>query len=125
MIKNISKGHTLLVKGPARITILEGKIDVFGKIFLPEKKTSSDLPTNNGVLIITGSQSYPLLAIDKSKLEIYTSVEDNLILVEENSISLRWIEIKDSIVKELKEITGTPLKIMVLGISSGKTTFIK
>lgn len=126
MIKNISKGHTLLVKGPARITVLEGKIDVFGKIFLPEKKTSSDLPTNNGsALIITGSQSYPLHAIDKSKLEIYTSVEDNLILLEENSISLRWIEIKDSIVKELKEITGTPLKIMVLGISSGKTTFIK
>ena len=126
MIKNINKGHTLLIKGPARITILEGKIDVFGKIYLPEKESSSDLPTNNrNVLIIPGAQSYPLYAINRSKLEIYTSIEENLKLIEENSISLTWIEIKDSIIKELKENTNAPLRIMVLGISSGKTTFIK
>ena len=54
MIKNINKGHTLLVKGPARITILEGKIDVFGKIYLPEKEkeeSSSSIEKEN-VLIV-------------------------------------------------------------------------
>ncbi|MFX1327147.1 MAG: Clp1/GlmU family protein [Promethearchaeota archaeon] len=126
MIKSISKGHTLLIKGPARVTVLEGKIDVFGKIFLAEKESSSNPPPNNrNVLIIPSAQSYPLYGLEKSKLEIYTNIEEFFKLIEENSISTEWIEIKDSILKVLKENTNAPLKIMVLGISSGKTTFIK
>ncbi len=123
MIKDVSKGHTLLVKGPARITLLEGKIDVFGKIFLPEKEESSSAGIND-VLIVPSAHSYPIYALEKSVLEIYTKNEDNLINIEENSISPIWNEIKDSIIKELKQ-KSTPIKIMVLGISSGKTTFIK
>ncbi|MFX1419589.1 MAG: Clp1/GlmU family protein [Promethearchaeota archaeon] len=126
MIKNVSKGQTLLIKGPARITLVEGKIDVFGKIFLPEKDTlSSEVSNQNGILIIPSAHSYPIYALEKSKLEIYISTEDNIIPIEENSISLKWSEIKDSIIKQLKENPNKPLKIMVLGISSGKTTFIK
>ncbi len=127
MIKNINKGHTLLVKGPARITILEGKIDVFGKIYLPEKEkeeSSSSIEKEN-VLIVPSAQCYPLFTVDNSKLEIYSNVEDNIIEVEENSISPKWIEIKDSIITEMTQNASKPLKIMVLGISSGKTTFIK
>jgi len=125
MIKNINKGHTLLTKGPARITLLEGKIDVFGKIFLPDKKNTPSNSTDENVLIVPSSQIYPLYAIDTSKLEIYTSFEDNLKEIEENSISEKWIEIKDSIIKQMKQNVNKPLKIMVLGTSSGKTTFIK
>ena len=124
MIKNIKKGHTLIVRGPARITLLDGKIDVFGKIFLPKKeKVKSESP--NEALIVPSAQIYPLYALEKSKLEIYTNTEENLKNIEENSISHKWSEIKDSIITELKEKPNTPLKIMVLGISSGKTTFIK
>ncbi|MFW9879639.1 MAG: Clp1/GlmU family protein [Candidatus Thorarchaeota archaeon] len=126
MIKNISKGHTLLIKGPARITLIEGKIDVFGKIFLPEKETgSSEITNQNGILIVPSAHSYPIYALEKSKLEIYIKTEDNIVSIEENSISFTWSEIKDSIIKPLKENPNKPLKIMVLGISSGKTTFIK
>jgi polynucleotide 5'-hydroxyl-kinase GRC3/NOL9 len=126
MIKNISKGHTLLVKGPARITLVEGKVEVFGKIFTPENEQSSSETTPvNDVLIIPSAQSYPIYGVEKSKLEVYTTIEDNLINIEEDSISSDWHEIKDSIIKKLKQNTGPPLKIMVLGISSGKTTFIK
>jgi len=125
MIKNIEKGHTLLVKGPARITLIEGKIDVFGKIYLPEKEKSSSKTNDDNFLIVPGSQVYPLYAIDKSKLEAYTNFEENLIDIEENSISPKWIEIKDSIIKEMTQNANKSLKIMVLGISSGKTTFIK
>ncbi len=121
MIKNINKGHTLLVRGPARITILEGKIDVFGKIYLPEKEKekekSSSLIDNKNVLIVPSAQSYPLFAVDNSKSEIYGNVEENLIDIEENSISHEWIEIKDSIIKEMTQNASKPLKIMVLGIS--------
>ena len=124
MIKDVSKGHTLLVKGPARITLVEGKVEVFGKIFIPEKSPSESSNLND-VLIVPSAQSYPIYAVEKSKLEIYTRTEDNLINIEENSISPDWSEIKDSIIKALKQNPGVPLKIMVLGISSGKTTFIK
>ncbi|MFX1501271.1 MAG: hypothetical protein ACFFDH_09955, partial [Promethearchaeota archaeon] len=123
MIKDINKGNTLLVKGPARITVLEGIIAVFGKKYLPEKKSSSVSPINNGgFLIIPGAQSYPLYAVEKSKLDIYTTIEENLEVIQENSISPKWIEIKDSIIKELNQNIRKPLKIIVLGISSGKTS---
>ena len=126
MIKNVSKGHTLLVKGPARITLVEGKVEVFGKIFTPEKEmTSSEVPYLNDVLIIPSAQSYPIYALEKSKLEVYTKYENNLLNIEESTISANWSEIKDSLLKALKQNRTVPLKIMVLGISSGKTTFIK
>ncbi len=125
MIKNIEKGHTLLVIGPARITLLEGKIDVFGKIFLPEKEKSSPELNDESVLIVPSAQSYPIFSIDDSKLEVYTNFKENLIEIEENSISPKWIEIKDAIIKDMTQNPNIPLKIMVLGISSGKTTFIK
>ncbi len=126
MIKNINKGQTLLIKGPARVTVLEGKIEVLGKLFRPEKESFNNPLTNNtNVLIIPSAQTYPLYGVEKSKLEIYTNIEEFVKLIEENSISNEWIEIKDLIIKALKENTNTPLKIMVLGISNGKTTFIK
>ena len=125
MIKSIEKGHTLLVKGPARITLLEGKIDVFGKIYLPEKETSSEKTEDKNFIIVPGAQVYPLYTIDDSKLDVYTNFEENLKEIEENSISPKWIEIKDAIIKEMTQNLNKPLKMMVLGISSGKTTFIK
>jgi polynucleotide 5'-hydroxyl-kinase GRC3/NOL9 len=126
MINDIKKGNTLLVKGPARVTVLEGIIDVFGKTYLPEIKSSSSSTTENeNFLIIPGAQSYPLYAVEKSKLDVYTTIEKNLEIIEENSISPKWIEIKNSIIDELNQNLRKPLKIMVLGISSGKTSFIK
>lgn len=128
MIKNIKKGTTLIVKGPARITLLEGKIDVFGKSIIPDEgagaKNISNVEDQN-VLIIPSAQSYPLYAQEQSKLEIYTSSSDNLKLIEENTISPAWAEIKNEIVKKLKAEKENPLKIIVLGVSSGKTTLIK
>ncbi|MFX1477140.1 MAG: Clp1/GlmU family protein [Promethearchaeota archaeon] len=128
MIKNIDKGKTLLIKGPARILILKGKVDVFGKLFLPEKNTalsSTANPIELNSLVIPSAQCYPLYAVEKSEIEIYIKNEENLKLIEENSISAKWVETKNEILKELKKKDKIPLKIMVLGISSGKTTLIK
>ena len=112
MIKDIKKGHTLLVRGPTRITLLEGKIEVMGRIILPQNEGTNEW-TNEGtssdrsefedanVLIIPGANMYPLYAMEKSNLEIYTNHPDeNLDELEENSISDKWIEIKDSILNE-------------------------
>ncbi|UCC18194.1 MAG: hypothetical protein JSV62_08740, partial [Promethearchaeota archaeon] len=69
MITHVSKGHTLLIKGPARITLVEGKIEVFGKIFIPEEeKSSSEVSNLNGILIVPSAHSYPIYAVEKSKL---------------------------------------------------------
>jgi len=129
MISDIKKGHTLIVKGPTRITVLKGKIEVIGKIILPKAgDSSSDLSEYEdiNVLVIPEANTYPLFALENSELEIYTNKPDeNLKLIEENSISDRWIEIKDSLLKELKSERSRPLKIMCLGISCGKTTLIK
>ena len=128
MIKNIDKGNTLIVKGPARVTLLEGELDVLGKIFQPKKEKSSPAKANSeeaNVLIIPSAQCYPLYANDNIQLEIYTNNEENLKEIKENSISSTWVRIKNELVEKLKKERETPLKIMVLGFSSGKTTLIK
>ena len=68
----------------------------------------------DNVIIIPGANHYPLFALEKSKLEIYTSNEiENLTLIEENSISNRWVEIKDTLLEYIKKDESKPIKIMV------------
>lgn len=129
IIKNIQKGQTLLVNGPTRVTLLNGKLEVFGKIILPKKESTSTTVSEvegDNVIIVPGATNYPLFALENSELEIYTSnEEENLIIINENSILDKWVEIKDSIISFIKQNEGKTVKIMVLGISSGKTTLIK
>ena len=120
MIRDIQKGFTLLVKGPSRINILEGKVEVFGKIF------NSEVKEGNNSLIIPSAHNYPLYALETSKVEVITADNENISLIEENTISDEWVKIKDMLINQIqKNEEGAPLKIMVLGISSGKTTLIK
>jgi polynucleotide 5'-kinase involved in rRNA processing len=64
--------------------------------------------------------------LEPSKLEIFTSNKDNIQIVEENTISKEWIKIKDTVVGIIrKNEDKKPIKLMVLGLSSGKTTLIK
>ena len=77
-------------------------------------------------MIIPSANVYPIYALEDLKLEVYTNDEKNLNITEENSISDKWIDIKNSIIKIIKERDDEyPIKVMVLGISSGKTTLIK
>lgn len=120
MIRDIQKGFTLLVKGPSRINILEGKVEVFGKIF------NSEVKEEKNSLIIPSAHNYPLYALENSKVEVITADNENITLIEENTISDEWVKIKDILINQIqKNEEGAPLKIMVLGISSGKTTLIK
>jgi len=110
------------------LDIFNVELSVFGKIVLPEKESSTLNISNvedQNVLIIPGAQCYPLYALENVELEIYTSNEHNLKLIEENSISSIWVNIKSEILEELKKERETPLKVMVIGFSSGKTTLIK
>ena len=120
MIQEVQKEHTLLVKGPSRVKLLEGKIEVFGKTFLPEKSEEE------GTIIVPSANNYPFYALEPSKLEIFTSNKNNVQIVEENTINKEWIKIKDTVISALrKNEDKKPLKLMVLGLSGGKTTLIK
>jgi polynucleotide 5'-kinase involved in rRNA processing len=120
MIQEVQKENTLLVKGPSRVKLLEGKIEVFGKIFVPEKGEQE------GSIIVPSANNYPLYALEPSKLEIFTSNKNNLQIVEENTINKEWIKIKDTVISAIrKNENKRPIKLMVLGLSSGKTTLIK
>ncbi len=120
MIQEVQKEHTLLVKGPSRVTLLEGRIEVFGKVFVPEKIEL------NSTIIIPSASNYPLYALEPSKLEIFTSNKENIQVVEENTISKEWIKIKDTVISAIrKNENKKPIRLMVLGLSNGKTTLIK
>ncbi|MBY9005466.1 MAG: hypothetical protein KGD63_01780 [Candidatus Lokiarchaeota archaeon] len=119
MIKELKKGHTLLIKGPTRIEILEGIIEIFGKEITNDKKDNN--------LVIPSAARYPLYAINDSKLEIIANKpEENLEQLKNNSISKEWEEIKDEILDYISNKNDdAPVRIMTLGISSGKTAIIK
>jgi polynucleotide 5'-kinase involved in rRNA processing len=120
MIKEVEVGNTLLVKGPTRVILKEGKVEVFGKILKPQKDEESN------TLIVPSANVFPLYSLEDTKVEIYTSNEENLHIVEEKTISEEWEKIKDKVIEQIrKNGEGFPLKIMVLGISSGKSTLIK
>jgi len=120
MIQEVQKEHTLLVKGPSRVKLLEGKIEVFGKIFVPEKSEQE------GIIIVPSANNYPIFALEPSKLEIFTNNKNNLQIVEENTINKEWVKVKDDVIGAIrKNEEKKPIKLMVLGISSGKTTLIK
>ncbi|TFG18966.1 MAG: hypothetical protein EU533_07270, partial [Promethearchaeota archaeon] len=119
MIKELKKGQTLLIKGPARVELLEGTIEVFGWLFDSKSAETSSV-------IVPGANLYPFYAVQKSKAEIYTKSEENIEIIKDNTISSKWVEIKDALIDQISKHKGKiPLKIMVLGISSGKTTLIK
>ncbi|MBN1216547.1 MAG: hypothetical protein JXA99_14040 [Candidatus Lokiarchaeota archaeon] len=119
MIKELKKGHTLLIKGPTRVEILEGIVEIFGRDLSNKNKETN--------LIIPSATRYPFNALDDSKLEITANKpEDNLEHIKNNSISKEWEVIKDEIITFISNKSDeNPVKIMTLGISSGKTALIK
>jgi len=120
MIQEVQKEHTLLIKGSSRVQLLEGKIEVFGKIFVPKKNEQEN------TIIVPSANIYPLYALEPSKLEIFTNNKNNLQIIEENTINKEWIKIKDAVISTLRKNNDKkPIKLMVLGLSNGKTTLIK
>jgi polynucleotide 5'-kinase involved in rRNA processing len=120
MIKEVQKDQTLLVRGPSRVTLLEGKVEVFGKEFTPKKNEIEN------TIIIPSANNYPLFALESSKLEIFTNSRENIEIIEKNTVNKEWVKIKDSVIHAIKKNKGNePLKLMVLGLSNGKTTLLK
>jgi len=123
MIQEVQKDYTLLVRGPSRVTLLEGKVEVFGKEFSSKKSVEEN------TLIVPGANSYPLYALESSKLEIFTNSGDNIEIIEGNTINKEWVKIKESVINAIRKNEGKkPLKLAVVKRLSSNTlqiTYIK
>ncbi len=65
MEKDVKQGNTLIVRGPTRVTLLKGKLEVLGKIMFPEKEDAPSKEKNvkSNVIIVPSAISYPLYAL--------------------------------------------------------------
>ncbi len=131
MIKKYKKGQSILLAGPSKAALLYGEVEIFGKVIkVKDKRERIDLLEPNkkdpNVIIISTGIRYPLLFLEDSEIDIYVANEDQVIELEDNSIPESWAKISNKIIEDIKKSTSTtPVKIMVLGLSSGKTTIIK
>ena len=132
VIKKYLKGKCVLVQGPAKVELLEGVIEIFGKKIKSSKskdKNQENADINfdsESVVILSEGVQYPLLILEDSELDFYISNEDFITELDKNSIPEKWIEVTNEIVEDIKNSTEKrPLIVMVLGLSSGKTTIIK
>ena len=132
MIKKYKSGKCILVKGPAKVEIIQGKVEIFGKTITQTKSKGKDEETaissegaDNVVIISTGVR-YPFFILEDSELEIYINNQENITELDGNSIPDSWIKVANEVIEEVKKSKSTkPEIIMVLGLSSGKTTIIK
>jgi len=132
VIKKYKKGKCILVQGPAKVELLEGFIEIFGKKIKSTKskdknkaKMDTDFDSESVVILSEGIQ-YPFLMLEDSELDFYVSNEDFITELDKNSIPEKWINVTNEIVEEIKSSNEKrPLIVMVLGLSSGKTTIIK
>lgn len=106
---NIDAGKTLLVDGPASVTLVSGKAEVFGHVL---KQT--------GKVVIRDGKRMPFAVKESAVFEVSLGENANMEQVEGNTIPPTWEEAY----KELATVQAKPAVALVLGaVDSGKTSF--
>lgn len=108
MVKELEAGRTLLVSGPASVTLLEGKLEALG----------TSVPIKSRV-VIRGGRVLPFRASEKSMIDVVLGENAESKEILENTIPDSWI-------KSVQEILTLehPCIVMAIGdTDSGKTTF--
>ncbi len=105
----VEAGKTLLVDGPASVTLVSGKAEVFGY----------DLK-HMGKVVIRDGKRMPFAVEEDATFEVSLGENANMEEIEGNTIPLSWAEAY----KELEALQTKPVMAMVLGtVDSGKTSF--
>ncbi len=108
MDKIIEKGTTLLVDGPASVTIISGKAQIFGYQAKPSYK-----------VIIREGKRLPFSAEDTTHFSISTGANSKTTEIDGDTIPVSWKEAIDV----LQELQKKCVTIMVIGeTDSGKTS---
>ncbi|MEM2104916.1 MAG: Clp1/GlmU family protein [Candidatus Bathyarchaeia archaeon] len=109
MIKTVEKGRTLLVDGPASVTVTSGVVETFGAVI-----------SGKGKVVIREGKRLPFTAEEKTELDISLGENANVEEVEGSTIPPSWAEA----FKEILETQERPASIMVMGrVDSGKSSF--
>ena len=109
MNKIIEKGKTLLVDGPASVTILTGKAEVFGSKVKEKQK-----------IVIREGKRLPFTVEEISSFEVSLGADACAKETEGTTIPQSWVIAYDL----LLEFKKKPVTVMVVGgVDSGKTSF--
>jgi len=109
MKQTVEKGKTLLVDGPAAVSVVSGRVEVFG---FSVKDASR--------IVIREGKRLPFAVSENADLDVLLGENANVEEVDGNTIPQSWIESVDVLVNFQKK----PVTVVVLGkADSGKTSF--
>ena len=109
MKRTVKKGTTLLVDGPASVTVTSGKVEAFGSIISGAAK-----------VVIREGKRLPFAVEETAAFEIELGDTASAEEVEGNTVPPSWNES----CKEFLDLQTKPVTAMVLGsVDSGKTSF--
>jgi polynucleotide 5'-hydroxyl-kinase GRC3/NOL9 len=109
MNRTVKKGATLLVDGPASVTVISGKVEVFGSMIKGAAK-----------VVIREGKRLPFAVEEVAAFDIALGEGASAEEVQGNTVPLSWTQS----LKELMNLQKTPATVMVLGTAdSGKTSF--
>ena len=109
MNKTVEKGKTLLVDGPASVTLVSGMAEVFGFLLKDKRK-----------IVIREGKRLPFAVKETTNFGISVGADGGVEEVEGNTIPQSWVTAYDT----LHEIQKKPVTVIVIGGSDfGKTSF--
>ncbi len=109
MNRTVERGKTLLVDGPASVTVTSGKVEIFGSSLSSAKK-----------VVIREGKRLPLVVEETATFEISLGESASVEEVEGNTIPSSWIKASE----ELLNFQAKPTTVVVLGaVDSGKSSF--
>jgi polynucleotide 5'-hydroxyl-kinase GRC3/NOL9 len=109
MNRIVESGKTLLIEGPASVTIAKGRVEVFG------------FPVDNASrIVIREGKRLPFAVEETATFWIFSDKNVSIEEVDGNTIPQSWIKSYE----ELLSLKKKPITIMILGtVDSGKTSF--
>jgi len=109
MNRIVERGKTLLIEGPASVTIATGRVEVFG---FPADSTSK--------IVIREGKRLPFAVEETASFWIFSDKNVSIEEVDGSTIPQSWIKSYE----ELLSLQKRPITVMVLGtVDSGKTSF--
>jgi len=109
MNRTVEKGKTLLVNGPASVTVVSGKAEVFGTVISSASK-----------VVIREGKQLPLAVEETTTFDLSLAEKASAEEVDGNTIPASWA----ASFEKVSELQAKPVIIMVLGtMDSGKTSF--
>jgi polynucleotide 5'-hydroxyl-kinase GRC3/NOL9 len=105
----LEKGKTLLVDGPASLSVISGKVEVFGFLISDARR-----------IVIREGKRLPFAAQETASVDLELGAGAELNETEGNTVPQSWAEAY----KEIRQISTVPaFAVVVGGTDSGKSSF--